>query len=140
MYCPRTSNMINKLHERSLRIIMNDYSIDFNEFLESNNNMWNRYRNIQTLSIESFSNEKWTCFSNNVVNVKLVLVITCLWGKFGINCPSAFLKILKKSSISKFSKITRVIYLKNLPNQKYDYWLITLNQQAHWNCIETNIL
>ena len=26
---------------------------------------------------------------------QLVLVITCLWGLFGINCPRAFLKILK---------------------------------------------
>ena len=33
---------------------------------------------------------------------KFVLLITCLGGRFGKNCPSA---------ISKFSKITRVIYL-----------------------------
>ena len=35
MFCSRTSNnMINKLHERSLRIILNDYSSDFNILLE----------------------------------------------------------------------------------------------------------
>ena len=28
-------------------------------------------------------------------NLKLVLVITSLGGRFGINCPSAFLEILK---------------------------------------------
>ena len=40
-------------------------------------------------------------------------------------------------AISKFSKITRVIYPKNHPNQTCDYWLITSNQQAL--CIEYNI-
>ena len=39
--------------------------------------------------------------------------------------------------ISKFSKITRVIYPKNLPNQTSGYWLITQNQKTL--CIETNI-
>ena len=27
--------------------------------------------------------------------IQLVLVLTCLRGRFGINCPCAFLKILK---------------------------------------------
>ena len=37
MFCSRTSkNRINKLHERSLRIILNDYSSDFNILLENN--------------------------------------------------------------------------------------------------------
>ena len=36
-----------------------------------------------------------------------VLVIACLGGRFGINYPSAFLKMWV---ISKFSKITRAIY------------------------------
>ena len=40
-------------------------------------------------------------------------------------------------AISKFSKITRVIYPKNRPNQACDYRLITLNQRTL--CIETNI-
>ena len=31
----------------------------------------------------------------HVCNLELVLVITYLGGRFGINCPSAFLKILK---------------------------------------------
>ena len=62
----------------------------------------------------------------------LALVITCLRGRFGINSLSAFLKIFWK-----FSKITRVIYPQNCPNQTCDYWLITSNQQTL--CIETNI-
>ena len=54
MFCSRTSNnMINKLHERSLRIILNDYSSNFNILLE-NNDISNHHRNIQALLIEVF--------------------------------------------------------------------------------------
>ena len=60
-------------------------------------------------------------YSIGLVNV--ILVITCLGGWFGINCPSA---------ISKFSNITMLICPKNRPNQICDYWLITP--------IETNTL
>ena len=58
--------------------------------------------------------------------IKLVPVITCLGGRFVINCPSAFLQL---------SEITRAIYPNNLPNQRCDYWIITPNQQTL--CIET---
>ena len=55
MFCLRTSNsMINKLHERSFRITMNDYSSDFNILLENNNDICNHHRNIQALLIEVF--------------------------------------------------------------------------------------
>ena len=55
MFYSRTSNnMINKLHERSLRIILNDYSNDFNILLENNNDICNHHRNIQALLIEVF--------------------------------------------------------------------------------------
>ena len=55
MFCSRTSNnMINKLHERSLRIILNDYSREFNILLENNNDICNHHRNIQALLIEVF--------------------------------------------------------------------------------------
>ena len=33
-------------------------------------------------------------------------------------------------AILKFSKITRVIYPQNRPNETCDYWLITANQQT----------
>ena len=46
--------MINKAHERSLRIILNDYSSDFNILLENNNDICNHHRNIQALLTESF--------------------------------------------------------------------------------------
>ena len=55
MFCSRTSNnMINKLHDRSLRIKLNDYSRNFNILLENNNDKCNHHRNIQALSIEVF--------------------------------------------------------------------------------------
>ena len=55
MLCSRTSNkMINKLHERSLRIILNDYSSNFNILPENNNDKCNHLINIQTLLIEVF--------------------------------------------------------------------------------------
>ena len=55
MFCSRTSNnMINKLHERSLKIALNDYSSDFNELLENNNKICNHHRNVQTLLIKVF--------------------------------------------------------------------------------------
>ena len=54
MFCSRIAiNMINKLHERSLRIIRNGYSSDFNILLENNNDIYNHHRNIQTLLIEN---------------------------------------------------------------------------------------
>ena len=37
----------------------------------------------------------------------------------------------------KFSKVTRMIYPKNCPQQRLGYWLITPNQKTL--CIETNI-
>ena len=46
-----------------------------------------------------------------------------------MDCPSAFLKILKNH---------KVIYLQNHPNQTCNYWIITPNQQTL--CIETNLL
>ena len=44
----------NNLHDRSLRIVLNDYSSNFHELLENNNDICNHHRNIQTLFIEVF--------------------------------------------------------------------------------------
>ena len=55
MFCSRTSNnMINKPHERSLRIILNEYLSDFDILLENNNAISNHHKNIQALLIEVF--------------------------------------------------------------------------------------
>ena len=53
--CSRTSNnMIKKLHESSIKVVLNDYSSDFNESLENNNDICNHRKNIQTLLIKVF--------------------------------------------------------------------------------------
>ena len=76
--------------------------------------------------------------------VKLVLVIICLGGRTGINCPITFLKILKlpaykmRRAISIFSEVTRVIYPKTCLNQTCDYCLSTPKQQTL--CVETDIV
>ena len=55
MFCSGTSNnMINKLHTRSLRIILNDYSSGFNILLENNNDICNHHKNIEALLTEVF--------------------------------------------------------------------------------------
>ena len=53
MFCSRTSNNM-ELHERSRRIILNDYSSNFNILLENNNDICNHHRNIQNLLTEIF--------------------------------------------------------------------------------------
>ena len=58
MFCWRTSNnMINKLHERLLIIVLNEYSSDYNELLEHNKDITSHHKNIQTLLIEVFKIE-----------------------------------------------------------------------------------
>ena len=65
MFCSRTSNnMINKLHERSLRTILNDYSSNFNILLENNKDLCNHHRNIQALLIEVFKMKNEINFNN----------------------------------------------------------------------------
>ena len=55
MFCSRTSNdMINKIHERALRLILNDHTSDFDTLLQNNNDTCNRHRNIQALMIEIY--------------------------------------------------------------------------------------
>ena len=55
MFCSRTSNnMINKIHERALQLILNDRTRDFDTLLQNNNNTCNQHRNIKTLMIEIY--------------------------------------------------------------------------------------
>ena len=54
MFCSRqTNNMINKTHERALRIALNDHISDFEAVLRNINDITIHHRNIQTLMIES---------------------------------------------------------------------------------------
>ena len=59
MFCSRISNnMINKVHKRALRGLLNDYKSDFETLLKINNGVCNHHRNIQTLLIEIFNINK----------------------------------------------------------------------------------
>ena len=50
--------MINKVHERALRVLLNDHESDFEKLLHINNDVCNHHRNIQTLLIEIFKIKK----------------------------------------------------------------------------------
>ena len=50
--------MINKVHERALRVLLNDHESDFETLLEINNDVCNHHRNIHTLYIEIFKIKK----------------------------------------------------------------------------------
>ena len=53
MFCSRqTNNMINKIFERVLRIVLNDHISDFETILRNMNDITIHHRNAQTLMIE----------------------------------------------------------------------------------------
>ena len=55
MFCSRqTNNMINKLHERALRLVLNDHVSDFEALLRKSNDISCHDRNIQMLMIELY--------------------------------------------------------------------------------------
>ena len=55
MFSSRTSNnMINKIHERALRLILNDHITDFDILLQNNNDTCNHHGNTQTLMVEIY--------------------------------------------------------------------------------------
>ena len=83
MFCFRTSNnMINKIHERSLILILNDQTSDFDRLLQNNNDTCNHHRYIQPLLIEI---EK---INNNLHYVKTVRIWSFsgpYFSAFGLN-------------------------------------------------------
>ena len=64
-YCPlvwmfhnqKLRNKINKIHERSLRIVYNDDSSSFEELLSKDNSVSIHHRNIQSLAIEMYKSK-----------------------------------------------------------------------------------
>ena len=52
MFCSRQTNMINKLHERALRLVLNDHVSDFEALLRKSNDISCHHRNIQMPLIE----------------------------------------------------------------------------------------
>ena len=70
MFCSRqTNNMINKLHERALRLVLNDHVSDFEALLRKSNDISCHDRNIQMLMIELYR-IKNECSTNHGFNVK----------------------------------------------------------------------
>ena len=55
MFCWRKSNnLINKIHERSLRIVTNDKNRNFEDLLKRNNQITVHLKNLQVLMTEVF--------------------------------------------------------------------------------------
>ena len=50
----RSNNLINRIHERSLRTVYNDASFTFQELLQCNRSLIIHHKNIQTLTTEVF--------------------------------------------------------------------------------------
>ena len=50
--------MTNKVHQRALRVLLNDHESDFETLLDISNDVRNHHRNIQTLLIEIFKIKK----------------------------------------------------------------------------------
>lgn len=56
IFCSRqTNHMINKLHERALRIVLHDYISNFETLLQKSNVIFSHHRNVQTLMIELYN-------------------------------------------------------------------------------------
>ena len=55
MFCSRNANnLINKIQERSLRLITNDKTSTFEHLLQANNEITTHHRNLQVLMVEVF--------------------------------------------------------------------------------------
>ena len=62
MFCNRSlNNKIDRLHERSLRIVYSDKTSDFSELLEKDGSVSIHYQNIRQLAIEMFKVSKGLC-------------------------------------------------------------------------------
>ena len=73
MFCSRTSNnMINRVHQRALRVILGDDLSDFESLLQNNRDICSHHKNIQSLKIEMFK------IRNKLL---LQLCILCLRGE-----------------------------------------------------------
>ena len=72
-YCQRKSNnLINRIHERALRIAYNDYPCDFNHLLEKDDSVTIHHKNIQALAIEIYKtmNDLNPVFTKEIFSLK----------------------------------------------------------------------
>ena len=92
-YCPLTwmfcstksNNLINKIHERSLRIVTNDKNSNFEDLLKSNNEINVHQRNLKVLMTEVFEIinglsppiiDKFVIFCQNTHNIRNFEIIS----------------------------------------------------------------
>ena len=54
-YSRHTNNLINKLHEKILRIVLNDQTSNFETLFIESSDICNHHRNIQTLMTEPYT-------------------------------------------------------------------------------------
>ena len=74
MHCQRKSNnLINRIHERALRIAYNDYVSNFDQLLENDNSVTIHHRNIQALTTEIYKtlNDLNPLFMKEVFSLKV---------------------------------------------------------------------
>ena len=73
MYCQRRSNnLINKIHERALRIAYNDYVSSFDTLLEKDESVTFHQKNVQSLCLEIYKTTQNVnpSFMNEVFTIK----------------------------------------------------------------------
>ena len=73
MYCHRKSNnLINRIHERALRIAYNGYISDFETLLKKDDSVTIHQRNIQALTIEIYKtlNDLTPIFMKEIFSIK----------------------------------------------------------------------
>ena len=70
-YQRKSNNLINRIHERALRIAYNDYVSDFNSLLEKDDTVTIHHRNIQALTLEIYK-------SLNNLNPEFMKEVFCL--------------------------------------------------------------
>ena len=93
--------MINKLHERSLRIILNDYSNDSSILLENNNDICNHHRNIQASLIEVFK------MKNELAPPIMELTLTVWYGLETLNYRYPQLWSLLPESLKEMNSLSQ---------------------------------
>ena len=74
----QTNNLINKLHERALRIVLNDHISDFQALLHESNDISSHRRHIQMFVIKFYKikNELAPQIVDSMLNIEMLLTIS----------------------------------------------------------------
>ena len=99
MFCSRKSNSkINRLHERSLRIVYNIYSSSFHELLSRDHSMPAHYQNIHRLANEIYK------VANNL-SLGDFEELFAFKDQFSIFVPSVNTEVYEKSTLKYFGAV-----------------------------------